>query len=102
MVGLANLIRWKQRIASPVSIDVPTASLTITGYAPIVSAFNGQTVYPSTGSLAITGYVSTVTVTDTAIVISPGTATIVFRGYAPRVRGSSIISRLRTLMGVGE
>lgn len=61
-----------------------TGSLTLTGFAPTVSATQSATASPGTGALVITGYAPSVTV-PTSVTVTPGTGALVLTGYAPTV-----------------
>lgn len=59
-------------------------SLTLTGFAPTISTTQGANVTPGTGALVITGYAPTVTV-PTSVTVTPGTGSLTITGYAPTV-----------------
>lgn len=69
---------------SNATVTPGAGSLTLTGLAPTVSATQSQTVTPGTGALVITGYAPTVTV-PTSVTVEPGTGGLTITGYAPTV-----------------
>ena len=66
-----------------------TASLSITGYAPTVTADGSVVITPTTASLSITGYAPTVTAVVGRL-ITPTTASLIITGYPPTVTGNPI------------
>lgn len=66
------------------TVTPDAASLTLTGYAPTVTATAHKTVTPDAASLTLTGYAPTVTVSDN-IVATPSAASLTLTGYAPTV-----------------
>jgi len=77
--------------ASDTTITVPAGSVTLTGYAPVVSIGGNIEVTVPTGSVTLTGYVPTVTNTaDTTIVVPSGTITLT--GQVPDVSVTNNVS----------
>lgn len=70
-------------LSTPTTVSPSYGSLTVTGYAPSVSvSVEGATVEPGIGELALTGYAPSVTATDNKSV-SPAIAELAATGYAP-------------------
>lgn len=78
------VVEVKAAAAAGVTVTPSAGSLTITGYAPTVTATDNKTVTPSAGSLAITGYAPTVVATDNKTV-EPSVGSLALTGYAPTV-----------------
>lgn len=70
--------------ASTTTTFVPLGSLSLTGYAPSISAGGPATVYPPAGSMTLTGYAPTVGYSNT---VSVPVGTLTLTGYAPTVTG---------------
>lgn len=71
--------------SSGVTVSVPAGSLSLTGYAPTVTATANQTVSVPAGSLTLTGYAPDVQVTATGTTVQVPAASLSLTGYAPDV-----------------
>ena len=65
-------------------IDVPKGTLTLTGYTPTVSVSNNQSVSVPNGTLTLTGYAPTINVSDNKNISVPA-ASLTLTGYAPTI-----------------
>lgn len=80
---------------SPVEVIPTTASLTLTTYAPDVTASADVSVTPTTASLTVTGFAPTVTATDHVEVV-PTTASLTLTTYAPTVTATEHVEVVPT------
>jgi hypothetical protein len=67
-----------------ISVDVPVGEISVTGYAPTVTSTDNIEVAIPADSLTVTGYAPTVTSSDSQEV-SPGADSIAVTGYAPTI-----------------
>jgi hypothetical protein len=67
-----------------ISVDVPVGEISVTGYAPTVTSTDNIEVAIPADSLTVTGYAPTVTASDSQEV-SPGADSIAVTGYAPTI-----------------
>lgn len=72
--------------AGGASVTPTTASLTLTGYAPTVTASDHQSVTPTTASLTLTGNAPTV---STPRLVTPTTASLTLATFAPTVTATA-------------
>jgi hypothetical protein len=70
--------------AASISVDVPAGEISVTGYAPTVTSTDNVEVAIPADSLTVTGYAPTVTASDSQEV-SPGADSISVTGYAPTI-----------------
>jgi hypothetical protein len=70
--------------AASISVDVPAGEISVTGYAPTVTSTDNIEVAIPADSLTVTGYAPTVTSSDSQDV-SPGADSISVTGYAPTI-----------------
>lgn len=77
-------VAFKEASAGSVSVTPTTASLTLTTYAPTVTASDHKSVTPSTATLTLTTFAPTVTASDNKSV-TPSTATLTLTTFAPTV-----------------
>jgi hypothetical protein len=77
--------------ATNVTASPGAGSLTLTGYAPTVTAQQSRTASPGVGSLTLTGFAPTVSVGTSATAL-PGTGALVLTGYAPSVSVPTSVS----------
>ncbi|KKN73413.1 hypothetical protein LCGC14_0401160 [marine sediment metagenome] len=77
--------------AGGVTVTVPVASLTLTGFAPTVTVSDHQSVTVPVASLALTGFAPTVTATANITVEIP-VASLALAGFAPTVTTTANIS----------
>jgi hypothetical protein len=70
--------------AASISVDVPAGEISVTGYAPTVTSTDNIEVAIPADSLTVTGYAPTVTASDSQEV-SPGADSIAVTGYAPTI-----------------
>jgi hypothetical protein len=80
LTGFAPTVTAQQNVSVSPGID----TLVLTGLAPTVSATQSQTVTPGVGSIVLTGYPPTVTVPNDATVAT-GLGSLTITGYAPSV-----------------
>jgi hypothetical protein len=73
-----------------VSVSVPAAALTLTGYAPTVT--NPLSIAIPAGALTLTGYAPTVTTAAAGTTVSVPAASLTLTGYAPTVSISAVIA----------
>ena len=67
------------------TVSPDAGQLTLTGYAPAVSATTNHYVIAGLGSLALTGHAPTITVAAQDQTVSPGAGQLSLEGYAPAV-----------------
>lgn len=70
--------------AGGTTVSVPLGTLTLTGFAPTVTATANQTVAVPVGSLTLTGFAPTVTASDHKTVAVPS-GSLTLTGFAPTV-----------------
>lgn len=70
------------------AVDVPAASLTLTGYAPTVTATANQTVSAPAGALTLTGYAPSITAGGNQTVDVP-VASLTLTGNVPTVTATA-------------
>lgn len=75
------------------SVEPGVGALTITGYAPTVTAEQFATVEPGVGALVVTGFAPTITATASPTV-EPGVGALTITGYAPTVSTGTLRGRL--------
>lgn len=66
------------------NVTPATGSLTVTGFAPTISVSDNKSATPATGTITLTGFTPTVSLSDNKDA-TPGTATITLTGFAPTV-----------------
>jgi len=91
-VGSLTLTGFAPTVTAQRNITVTpgAGSLVLTGRAPTVSATQSKTVLPGTGTLTITGYAPSVTV-PTSVSVTPGAGGLTITGYAPTVYDSTFV-----------
>ena len=96
-VGSLTLTGYAPTVTAQKNITVTpgAGSLTLTGFAPTVSATQSKTVLPGTGTLTITGYAPSVTV-PTSVTVTPGAGALTITGYAPSVVAGPDVSTFDT------
>lgn len=85
LTGFAPTVSAEQNV----SVIPGIGALVLTGFAPTVSVGTSVTVTPGTGSLALTGYAPTVTV-PVSVTVTPGTGALVLQGYPPTVSTGAV------------
>lgn len=75
-------VAFKEAAAGGTSVTPGIASLTLTAFAPTVTATANQTLTPGTASLTLTARTPTATVNTR---LTPGTATLALTAFAPSV-----------------
>ncbi len=85
-IEFATTIAWNAQTATP-----GVAALSLTTFAPVVTATNNQLVTPGKLSLTLTAFAPTVTATDHKLV-TPGTAALTTTGFAPTVSTPRLVT----------
>lgn len=75
--------------SSGTTVTPGTGALTLTGYAPTVTAQGNVTVTPGVASITVTGYAPTVTAPET---VTPGGGALSLTGYAPTVTAPETVT----------
>jgi hypothetical protein len=81
---LLTLLQQQAGGATDANAAPGAGSLTLTGFAPTVSATSNATASPGSGALVLQGYPPTVTV-PVSVSVTPGTGGLTIRGFEPTV-----------------
>lgn len=85
----------QQAAAGSVTVTPGAGSLTLTGFAPTVTAEQNATLTPGSGALVLTGLAATVSATSN-ISVTPDTGALVLQGYTPTVSTGAVQEEVQT------
>ena len=88
--GSLTLTGFAPTVSAPRTISVPAGSLTLTGFAPTVST--PRTISVPAGSLTLTGYAPTVTGGSSGTTVSVPAGSLTLTGFSPTVSVSAVIA----------